>query len=82
MSRFEELLERLEADIATVHGRRLPVRWRFNPDAHVTMRWEVTIEEHPGSRPIRGHDGETPLTRLAEDYAARAHLIRERKGKR
>lgn len=78
-TRFEGLIERLEADIETVHGRRLALQWTFLPTAPIEERWGVIILGIPGPQAQAfAHDGETPLLRLVEDYAAKAHLVRER----
>ncbi len=88
MGVFVDLLERLQADIETVHGERLPLAWRFDPKQPRETRWRVEVKLPRKHRPAcavvcDGPDGETPMRRLAEDYAACAHLIRERaKGKK
>ncbi len=87
MGVFAELLDQLERDIVTVHGARRSLEWGYNPHAEPEARWYCAVlarcagaagyQDH-----VTGPNGETPLRRLAEDYAARAHLVRERKGKK
>lgn len=44
MGVFRDLMDRLELDVATVHDRRLPIVWRFDPDAPPAFAWAAFLE--------------------------------------
>jgi hypothetical protein len=78
MGVFSDLLEKLQADCETVHGRRLPLEWQYDPDAEPASRWTARIRG--GTYPhnlAEGPSGEDPLRRLAERYAELAKGVRE-----
>ena len=44
MGVFRDLMDRLELDVATVHGRKLPIVWRFDPEAPPELAWCAYLE--------------------------------------
>ncbi len=76
MGVFLDLVNALQADVATVHGEPRPLAWRMDPAEVPERRWMACVEHEPER--AYGASGEDPLRRLAELYAARALLVRER----
>lgn len=44
MGVFRDLMDRLEDDVAAVHGRKLPIVWRWDPDAPPELAWCAYLE--------------------------------------
>lgn len=47
MGVFRDLMDRLSADVARVHGRSYPLVWRWDPDAPPELAWCAYVDRAP-----------------------------------